>query len=268
LKERIEIPKDVAASVLVASARTCCVCNEPDKEVQIHHIDGDPSNNDPANLAVVCFVCHDKTQIRGGFGRKLDAAQILKFKEDWEQRVRERKAKADEAAVAKLVGATSDRPTSTPERRDRIPNEDRLVSFIKLRPAMKKDVHSRARKEWDKGNTASQVRGYREYIDVFRQILVTLCGWFPPNHFSETGVEDFIDTFVSFSYRRHRALEEPLGYGTGGTMVRVLVASAAMKELDEFIADVARSLIWRTDGGIDPREWESAWKSAENGPDE
>jgi hypothetical protein len=83
MKERIEIPKEVAASILVASSRTCCVCNEPDKEVQIHHIDEDPSNTDSANLAVLCFSCHNETQIRGGFGRKLDAVQVLKYKAEW-----------------------------------------------------------------------------------------------------------------------------------------------------------------------------------------
>ncbi len=41
----------------------------------------------PENLVVLCFDCHHLTQIRGGFDRKLDAAQIVKYRGDWVQRV-------------------------------------------------------------------------------------------------------------------------------------------------------------------------------------
>lgn len=90
-KQRIEIPSDVAAQVLFESDRTCCVCRVRGKPVQIHHIDDDPSNSSPANLAVLCFDCHRDTQIRGGFDRKLDAAQIKKYKADWVKRVQSKR---------------------------------------------------------------------------------------------------------------------------------------------------------------------------------
>jgi hypothetical protein len=82
-KERNEIPAEVAAKVLFLSHRTCCVCRQYRKPVQIHHIDEDPSNSHEENLAVLCFDCHRDTQIRGGFDRKLDAHQILMYREDW-----------------------------------------------------------------------------------------------------------------------------------------------------------------------------------------
>jgi hypothetical protein len=82
-KERNEIPAEVAATVLFLSHRTCCVCRQYRKPVQIHHIDEDPSNSRVENLAVLCFDCHRDTQIRGGFDRKLDAHQILMYREDW-----------------------------------------------------------------------------------------------------------------------------------------------------------------------------------------
>lgn len=40
----------------VCTARVCCVCGHPAAEV--HHLDENPHNNDPANLAAVCRVCH------------------------------------------------------------------------------------------------------------------------------------------------------------------------------------------------------------------
>jgi hypothetical protein len=45
---RVPIPNAAAAKVLVAHNRTCCVCQERGKRVQIHHIDGDNSNHDEA----------------------------------------------------------------------------------------------------------------------------------------------------------------------------------------------------------------------------
>lgn len=82
-KNREQIPVETAAQVLFLSDRTCCVCRFRGKPVQIHHIDEDPSNSDQTNLAVLCFDCHRETQIRGGFDRKLDAQQIILYRDDW-----------------------------------------------------------------------------------------------------------------------------------------------------------------------------------------
>ncbi len=85
-KNRVEIPDEIAADVLFRSNRTCCVCREK-KPVQIHHIDENPEHYDADNLAVLCFDCHRDTQIRGGFDRKLDSAQIRRYRKDWLIRV-------------------------------------------------------------------------------------------------------------------------------------------------------------------------------------
>jgi hypothetical protein len=86
-KEKIEISSDVAAMVLFQADRTCCVCRQRGRPVQLHHVDGDPSNSVADNLAVLCFDCHRETQVRGGFDRKLDAAQVRIYKKDWNRRV-------------------------------------------------------------------------------------------------------------------------------------------------------------------------------------
>lgn len=90
-KKRVPIPKVDAAKVLFASDRTCCVCREPGKRVQIHHIDDDPSNNEHSNLSVLCFECHGDTQTTGGFGRQLDAEQVRLYRDDWHQIVTNRR---------------------------------------------------------------------------------------------------------------------------------------------------------------------------------
>jgi Protein of unknown function (DUF3298) len=90
-KARVEIPQDVAADVLFLSDRTCCVCRKRGRPVQLHHVDDDSSNSVADNLAVLCFDCHRETQIRGGFDRKLDAAQVRVYKADWVKRVAEQR---------------------------------------------------------------------------------------------------------------------------------------------------------------------------------
>ena len=82
-KERVQIPPDIAAKVLFFSDRTCCVCREEGKKVQIHHIDENPANNNENNLAVLCFECHTETMIKGGYHRKLDAEQIILYRNNW-----------------------------------------------------------------------------------------------------------------------------------------------------------------------------------------
>ncbi len=87
-KKRIQIPPTIAAEVLFAANRTCCVCRDSSHPVQVHHIDDNPSNNETGNLAVLCLPCHDTTQLSGGFSRKLDAHQVRLYKEDWDSKVR------------------------------------------------------------------------------------------------------------------------------------------------------------------------------------
>jgi len=82
-RKRIPIPRAIEADVLFASDRTCCVCRVKGRQIQIHHIDDNPANNDPKNLAVLCLECHNDTQIRGGFGRKLNANQVIRYRDDW-----------------------------------------------------------------------------------------------------------------------------------------------------------------------------------------
>lgn len=96
-KKRTRIPATIAARVLFEHDRTCCVCRQRGKPVQIHHLDADPSSHEMANLTVLCFDCHRETQIVGGFDRKLDADQLILFRDDWLRLVRRQRA-ADEDA--------------------------------------------------------------------------------------------------------------------------------------------------------------------------
>ena len=91
-KRRIPVPVETDAEVLNASDNTCCVCHEPRRSVQVHHIDEDPENNDIANLAVLCLDCHDKTQVRGGFRKKPNAVVVRRYRDAWLQAVATKRA--------------------------------------------------------------------------------------------------------------------------------------------------------------------------------
>jgi len=112
-KKRTPIPNDVAARALFEHDRTCCVCRQRGKPVQIHHLDEDPSNHNIHNLAILCLDCHRDTQIRGGFDRKLDSEQVRLYSDDWKRLVskqraaREARIEAGEGEPRRLELATS-----------------------------------------------------------------------------------------------------------------------------------------------------------------
>ena len=83
MSKRSEIPEDIATKVEFLSDRTCCICRTPNKGTQIHHIDENPFNNDIENLAVLCLECHSKTQMKGGFVRRLSPDVIKEYNKSW-----------------------------------------------------------------------------------------------------------------------------------------------------------------------------------------
>lgn len=82
-KERVPIPDDLAAEVMFASDSTCCVCRMEKHKVQIHHMDGNPSNNTFENLAVICMHCHSDAHTTGAFTRNLTPELIRLYNSSW-----------------------------------------------------------------------------------------------------------------------------------------------------------------------------------------
>jgi hypothetical protein len=84
---RSDIPRQLAAALLAANKHTCCICNEPRRHVQIHHIDGDPTkSHDPANLTVLCLDCHSQVTGDQGLGRSYSPEEVSRYKQRWEKR--------------------------------------------------------------------------------------------------------------------------------------------------------------------------------------
>jgi hypothetical protein len=83
---RPRIPKPLRTEILLANRHACCVCQRIN--VQIHHIDGDPSNKALENLAVLCLHHHDLATTKVGLTAKLSEAEVRAFKQEWEAKCR------------------------------------------------------------------------------------------------------------------------------------------------------------------------------------
>jgi len=60
MAKRPKLPSNVERGIQILSGFKCCLCGT--HGIQIHHIDGDRTNNDPANLAALCLPHHDEAE--------------------------------------------------------------------------------------------------------------------------------------------------------------------------------------------------------------
>jgi hypothetical protein len=267
-KDRIPVPDSVATLLMFRSDRTCCVCRQRGEPMQIHHIDEDPSNNDLDNLAILCFHCHDETQIRGGFGRKLDAAQVTYYRDDWHRRVEARREAADKIALAREAGDVQTTvPTAT--RRDALPDHAaKLTNYIRTLPAIRRDAYSRARRLWDSGGRQNMKQGTLNVIDVVEQVLIALASWYPPHHFDGKEPWDYINEMKASRFEWHWAHRHPLGFkGWGGSVIMIETAGSVLDDLETMVVDmvfglsqhlVLNSELWK-------QEWDSACEASSIG---
>lgn len=57
--KRVSVPEKMRAKLFLWCARHCCFCGKAcTTNIEIHHIDGNASNNDEDNRIPVCFDCH------------------------------------------------------------------------------------------------------------------------------------------------------------------------------------------------------------------
>lgn len=266
-KIRVPIPDDAAAEILFLSDRTCCVCNIRGKQVQIHHIDENPSNNNIDNLSVLCFDCHDQTMIKGGFGRKLEAKQIIRYRSDWHDRVRSRKEKADEIASIQTVTGTTETV---------IVNDIEVEDFLDYKtnddPTLLKNylqkiliVHNAqltiAQIKSDTGITATMNQGNYDMVDFYEEVLIELSTFYPKGHFNNLPSKKYFSEIISSKFLWHRLLLEPNGVGTGGTIVSTMTGGNVKNDLRQMVVDMVKSLLslYDIEGQIDLNSWRCEW---------
>lgn len=269
-KTRIPIPKDIAADILYSFDRTCCVCNERGKSIQIHHIDEDPSNNKLDNLSVLCLECHEETQIKGGFGRKLDAKQITKYKQEWVKRVADRRHKADNLASLKTTGDEKEIEKENSEfdyfeyLNNYAENFDdtkefeskRLDNYLSKVADIKKAVYKHAKPNWETGITAMMNGACYDVVDFYEEILNELSTFYPINQFEED-TKKFFNELISTKYKWHRHIRDTFGLGRNGTIVSTIVANVVMREVDQMIIEMVLELSEKYE--FNYKSWLTKW---------
>lgn len=266
-KVRIPIPDAIAADILFFSDRTCCVCNARGKQVQIHHINGNPANNLIENLAVLCFDCHDQTMIKGGFGRRLEENQILKYRGDWINRVKERKRKADElASIQTVTGATKTVIVTGTYEVDYLDykthdNPELLKDYLEKIIVVHQAQLTIAQTKWDKGITEVMNQGNYDMIDFYQEVLIELSTFYPKGHFNSLPPEKYFSELISSKFLWYRLVLEPEGGGTGGTMISTMTGDYVMDDLKKMITSMVTSLLspYALEQQVNLKKWIEDW---------
>jgi hypothetical protein len=210
----------------------------------LHHIDENPSNHDPANLAVLCLDCHRDTQITGGFDRKLSAGQVRHYREDWLTRVENNREVRDgpkHSPTERMGGETRNMNAVEAQAARNAMGTSGFLDYVRNLPEIHRQAYREAHLLWDSGITSDMRQGSYQVIEVLKGILLELAKFYPPNHFGpDTSVyfEEYIKSRFSWVYKKL----EPNGPGTGGTIVLIEAGGEVMNDLEEMIAGMVRSL--------------------------
>lgn len=271
----------LSARVMLAHDRTCCVCNVPGKAVQIHHIDDDRSNDNYDNLAVLCLQDHDDTQVRGGFAKRLTAPLVREYRREWLKRVEKRKHETDRLVIEARVlvmrgessanaenidvssGAYEDR-ADAPEYSERelwlwaSGNKDReqLISFpetyLQALPLIQKGYG---------GSTMEMMGSAYAEIDLLTRLWLDAFKLLPKVTIAEQGAESYISEYTQSRFLWHRALAEPLGPGTGGSIVGPVSAGHVIGDLQSAVSETASAVFYGDEWEL-ADVWKERWDSA------
>src|SRR4051812_33274280 len=96
-RRRRAIPTRIVALVMRAVDMRCCLCEwrtelPPRCRGQVHHIDGNPSNNRVSNLVWLCLTHHEEVGSKGQSTRRLPADAVREYRhelQDYLKRQRE-----------------------------------------------------------------------------------------------------------------------------------------------------------------------------------
>jgi hypothetical protein len=102
MPQRIPVPKNIEAEVLFKADHTCSICRKS-VAAQIAHIDGNPQNNNEDNLLVLCPNDHAKVDARSPIGKGYTKLELIKYKNDWEATVAERRRAFATPTLSRLI---------------------------------------------------------------------------------------------------------------------------------------------------------------------
>ena len=93
---RKPIPNSLQQQIIYDSQWVCAICQQSGG--QIHHIDGDHSNNTEANLVFLCAKHHDEAHTTRTMSRNLSKSALAYAKKEWNRQVAEKRIASATAA--------------------------------------------------------------------------------------------------------------------------------------------------------------------------
>jgi len=256
-KTRVGIPKDIATECLYSSDRTCCVCCDPGKPIQLHHIDENPANNLLENLAVLCLHCHEQTQITGGFGRKLDAQQVVRYRHAWLERVAHRREQADALAIQTINGVVSVSMTNADHILTQAPIP--LADYVALLPNLLERSYASAQAGWQSGITAEMMNASYGAVAALEGMLNYLMEFYPNGHFDDRIPKDYVSEIISFRYGWHRRTALSGSDYEGGTIIGPIVAARVLSDLEKMVEDLVEGLSGQLSVKFNFCSWKKQW---------
>ena len=265
-KHRTSIPKELAARVRWLSDNTCCICRERRKEIQIHHIYGDPRNHSVENLAVLCLECHDNTQKKGGFTRKLDPQFVTLCRDKWLEDVASRRADANKKDVERQVGKNSN--SISEQLKSRSGNKVQSTqlnefphAYINSLPKFKSDLLQQIKKQKSDGTTLDIIEANSHYANALKGILTTLATFYSPDYFKDQSPQEFFLEIISARDRFHSIIVEPYGPNTGGTIRGIRYGLERIKDIEKLVEDMVNGL-WE-ERYSEYEDWQKRWRDSD-----
>lgn len=139
-------------------------------------------------------------------------------------------------------------------------NQSPLV-YINSLPAFKLVLQQQRQPKLDTGITAKMLQAELDYIESLTAILVTLANYYSPKHFDNQTPQEFISHIIESRFQWYNAVVEPLGPGTGGSIVLLSSAGGVASDVEGMIEDMVFHLHIVTDWGnnFNYGKWKKAW---------
>ena len=106
------------ADVLVKSRRRCCVCfgldrDDERKKGQIAHLDGNPNNNAPDNLAFLCLDHHDEYDGTTSQAKNLTRGEVKRYRDELFAHFDDWRVRLTQSNLLSFLASTIDVPQMT-----------------------------------------------------------------------------------------------------------------------------------------------------------
>jgi len=178
--------------------------------------------------------------------------------------VNNRRIQADLFAISQVVGTivtASAEAISILESKANHNIIGSLNDYIDSLPEVKKRLRKNSEQGWDTGNTGDMIEANNDYIYGLQGIIIGLMGYYDNKSFDGQDPHEILSEIISSRFRWHHLQLEPLGPGTGGTIVRISCGGCVSNDLDKMIIDMVCSLSGYEDS-FSFNRWIQKWEGA------